>query len=65
MRARRHIIIPLLLFAYITVMAAVFLPRNDFMPTTDKVVILSIAYLLVLVLFFLMKARAKNKDSKR
>ncbi len=64
MKAKRHIIIPLILFAYITVMAAVFLPQNDYMPTTDKVFILSLAYLLVALVFFLMKARAKNKSGK-
>ena len=44
MRLRRRDIIPLLLFAYVTLMAALSLPGNDAIPTADKVIVVIISY---------------------
>lgn len=55
MRLRRHDIIPLLLFAYVTLMAALSLPGNDAIPTADKVIVVIISYTFVALLYFVLR----------
>lgn len=55
MRLRRRDIIPLLLFAYVTLMAALSLPGNDAIPTADKVIVVIISYTLVALLYFVLR----------
>lgn len=55
MRLRRCDIIPLLLFAYVTLMAALSLPGNDAIPTADKVIVVIISYTFVALLYFVLR----------
>lgn len=55
MRLRRRDIIPLLLFAYVTLMAALSLPGNDAIPTADKVIVVIISYTFVALLYFVLR----------
>lgn len=55
MRLRRRVIIPLLLFAYVTLMAALSLPGNDAIPTADKVIVVIISYTFVALLYFVLR----------
>lgn len=55
MRLRRRYIIPLLLFAYVTLMAALSLPGNDAIPTADKVIVVIISYTFVALLYFVLR----------
>lgn len=55
MRLRRRDIIPLLLFVYVTLMAALSLPGNDAIPTADKVIVVIISYTFVALLYFLLR----------
>ena len=55
MRLRRRDIIPLLLFAYVTLMAALSLPGNDAIPTADKVIVAIISYTFVALLYFVLR----------
>ncbi len=55
MRLRRRDIIPLLLFAYVTLMAAFSLPGNDAIPTADKVIVVIISYTFVALLYFVLR----------
>lgn len=55
MRLRRRDIIPLLLFAYVTLMAALSLPDNDAIPTADKVIVVIISYTFVALLYFVLR----------
>lgn len=55
MRLRRRDIIPLLLFAYVTLMAAFSLPDNDAIPTADKVIVVIISYTFVALLYFVLR----------
>lgn len=55
MRLRRRDIIPLLLFAYVTLMAALSLPGNDAIPTADKVIVVIISYTFVVLLYFVLR----------
>ena len=59
MKLRRHIVLPLLLIIYITLMAVIFLPRNEIIPTSEKVIILLISYSFAIVLYFVLRKRAK------
>ena len=53
MRLRRRDIIPLLLFVYVTLMAA--LSGNDAIPTADKVIVVIISYTFVALLYFVLR----------
>lgn len=55
MRLRRRDIIPLLLFAYVTLIAALSLPGNDAIPTADKVIVVIISYTFVALLYFVLR----------
>lgn len=55
MRLRRRDIIPLLLFVYVTLMAALSLPDNDAIPTADKVIVVIISYTFVALLYFVLR----------
>lgn len=55
MRLRRRDIIPLLLFAYVTLMAALSLPGNDAIPTADKGIVVIISYTFVALLYFVLR----------
>lgn len=55
MRLRRRDIIPLLLFVYVTLMAALSLPGNDAIPTADKVIVVIISYTFVALLYFVLR----------
>lgn len=55
MRLRRRDIIPLLLFVYVTLMAALSLPGNDAIPTADKVIVVIISYTFVVLLYFVLR----------
>lgn len=55
MRLRRRDIIPLLLFSYVTLMAALSLPGNDAIPTADKVIVVIISYTFVALLYFVLR----------
>lgn len=55
MRLRRRDIIPLLLFAYVTLMAALSLPGNDAIPTADKIIVVIISYTFVALLYFVLR----------
>lgn len=55
MRLRRRDIIPLLLFYYVTLMAALSLPGNDAIPTADKVIVVIISYTFVALLYFVLR----------
>lgn len=55
MRLRRRDIIPLLLFAYVTLMAALSLPGNDAIPTADKVIVVITSYTFVALLYFVLR----------
>lgn len=55
MRLRRRDIIPLLLFVYVTFMAALSLPGNDAIPTADKVIVVIISYTFVALLYFVLR----------
>lgn len=55
MRLRRRDIIPLLLFVYVTLMAALSLPGNDAIPTADKVIVVIISYTFLALLYFVLR----------
>ena len=55
MRLPRRDIIPLLLFVYVTLMAALSLPGNDAIPTADKVIVVIISYTFVALLYFVLR----------
>lgn len=51
--------VSLALFVYVTVMAAYFLPRNTEMGSTEKYIMVGVAYLIVVFLWLVSRKREK------
>ena len=60
----KHIWLPLLLFVYFTGMAVYFIPRNNEMTDTMKIVTIVVGYLIVAALYFALKKKKKLQDER-
>jgi len=49
------------LFIYVTVMAVYFLPRNNEMSMTEKCIYLGVSYLVVLILWLVLRKKEQSK----
>lgn len=56
-KIRKSTWLTLALFAYMTIMAIYFLPRNSHLDTTGKVLTLGAGYLIVLLLWLVMRKK--------
>lgn len=56
-KVRKSTWLSLALFAYISIMAIYFLPKNETMDTARKWLTLGVGYLIVLLLWFVMRKK--------
>ncbi|MBE6283995.1 MAG: hypothetical protein E7098_06610 [Mediterranea massiliensis] len=56
-KVRKSTWLSLALFAYVSIMAIYFLPKNDTMDTTRKWLTLGAGYLIVLLLWLVMRKK--------
>lgn len=55
----------LALFIYVTAMAIYFLPRNTEISGTEKYITLGASYVIVLVLWFVLKKKEKAQERRK
>ena len=56
-KVRKSTWLSLALFAYVSIMAIYFLPKNETMDTTRKWLTLGVGYLIVLLLWLVMRKK--------
>ena len=61
---KKPLLMCLALVVYVTGMAVYFVPRNQEMSTTEKVVAVIVAYVLVLALWIAMQYREKLRHKR-
>lgn len=64
-KVRKSTIISLALFVYITAMAVYFLPRNTEISDTEKYVTLSASYVIVLILWLVLRKKEQLKQRRQ
>jgi len=55
----------LALFIYVTAMAVYFLPRNTEISSTEKYITLGASYVIVLILWFVLRKKEKAQERRR
>jgi cbb3-type cytochrome oxidase subunit 3 len=60
----KQIWLPLVLFVYFTGMAVYFIPRNNEMTDTMKIVTIVVGYLIVAALYFALKKKKKLQNER-
>lgn len=65
MKRKKYILLPSLLFVYVTIMAIMFLPKNHFMPLSEKIIIVLISYAIIIVLYFVLKKKEKYREKDK
>ena len=63
MKLKKYILIPLVLFIYVTVMVLYFIPKSTD-STFQKTLQVVVSYLLVVVLFFVLRYRERLKQER-
>jgi K+ transporter len=53
------------LFIYVSVMAVYMLPRNSEMSHTEKYITLSVSYIIVIVLWFVLRRKEQLQQKRR
>ena len=61
---KKHKLIVGLLFVYMTGMYVYFFPRNNEMSDTEKWVIVAVSYLLLVILWFVLKRRDRLRNKR-
>lgn len=56
--------ITLALFIYVSIMAVYFLPRNSVIGDTEKYITLGASYLIVALLWFVLRRKEKFKEER-
>ncbi|MCD7901744.1 MAG: hypothetical protein LUH22_18380 [Bacteroides sp.] len=56
--------VTLALFIYVSAMAVYFLPRNTVIGDTEKYVTLGVSYLIVALLWFVLRKKEKFKEQR-
>lgn len=54
---------PVALFLYTTFMAIFFLPKNSEVSTTEKIVTVGVAYLIIASLYWALRSQERRRDS--
>lgn len=61
---KKHKLIVGLLFVYMTGMYVYFFPRNNEMSDTEKWAIVAVSYLLLVILWFVLKRRDRLRSKR-
>lgn len=63
-KLRKSTWLTLALFIYVSAMAVYFLPRNTEISDTEKYITVGAAYVIVLVLWFVLRKKEKFKERR-
>ncbi len=63
-KTKRSVWLPLVLLVYTTAMAIYFLPRNTEISDTEKWGTISLSYLIIALLWFVLRKREKAADRR-
>lgn len=63
-KLRKSTWLALALFIYISAMAVYFLPRNTEISETEKYITLGVSYIIVIVLWFVLRKKEKFKERR-
>ena len=64
-KVKKPVRLTLALFIYVTAMAVYFLPRNTEIGSTEKYVILGVSYVIVLVLWFVLRKKEEMRERRK
>ena len=63
-RIKKHNLVVGLLFAYTTGMYIYFFPKNSEMSTTEKWAIVAASYIILIILWFVMRGRDRLRSKR-